>query len=176
MTEPADTISLAESFLKASLADCEAFRTWAGAADQAEALERIYYDGLPEPAHGAEEHSLAELQNYRPYAVIYTAEALGFQKLRVGAEAWQASGRLILRLYQDAPAGADSQPSADANRVFKNCLGAIISGLCDLCGQAGYLCFNAIRVDEGPYWGQPDDLPSHGVWLGAQLSIDWEGI
>ncbi len=176
MTAPAGSISLAQEHLRTMLADCDAFRTWAGAADQAEALERIHHEGLPAPANHADVFTLAELQAYRPYAVVYTGEENGFSRTLDAAGgdfSFASSGQLKLRLYQDAPESCGDEPSSDANLQFKNAIGQILDDLCELAGQPGYLAFNQITLDNGPYWAHPNSAPTEGVWQGVEIGIQW---
>ncbi len=178
MTAPAGTISLAQQALKTTLADVTAFRTFADAGDQAAALARIHMEGLPKPGDGRQ-HTRTELETYRPYAVIFTDDPRGLIKTvdaHSGAFDFAAAGRLKLRIFQDAVDQYDNGPTADANVVFKNHVGEIIDGLCGLAGQGGYLAFERIALDEGPYWGHPKLAPSQGVWQGAEIGIEWRGI
>ena len=178
MTEPAGCLSLAESYLKTMLANVPAFQTWAGAADVAAALLKIHLEGLPKPADGADSHTRAELEAYRPYAVIWMAEDNGLTLEHDATGAlfgFTDSGRLMLRLEQDCPDGVGDQPSSDANLQFKNSIGLIVDGLCALAGTAGYLAFERISVFDGPYWAHPDAVPGHGIFQGVELLFEWGG-
>jgi len=178
MTTPAGCLSLAEENLRLTLADATAFRTWCGAADQAAALARIYREGLPAPQHG-DNYTAEELSLYRPYAVVFTLEQAGLTKTLDSISAhyeFAAQGRLKLRLYQNCPGGFNDQPTSDANIQWKNSIGQIIDGLCDLAGQAGYLACSEIRVDAGPYWAHPKKVPVEGLWQGVELGIAWRGV
>ena len=178
MPDPAGGISLAQQYLKATLADVTAFRTWCGAADQAAALARIHHEGLPRPENG-HTHTRAELEDYRPYAVIYTAEQQGYTRQFVAADDsfdFDASGRLICVLYQNCGEINGDDPSADSNLTFRNSVGLIIDGLCDLAGQAGYLGFWRIVLDEPVCWPAKELIPATGLWQRAAFSVDWQGI
>jgi hypothetical protein len=174
MTTPAGSLSLAQDHLRTMLADAAAFRTWCSAADQAAALAKIFHEGLPKPANG-ETHTRAELENYRPYAVIFTDDQNGFSRNLDAEGSFEASGRLKLRLYQTADDDAGDEPTSDANLRFKNAVGAILDDLCAAVATAGYLAFERIRVDAGPYWAHPKLVPDQGVWQGVEIGIDWRG-
>jgi hypothetical protein len=177
MTTPAGCLSLAQENLRVTLADAAAFRTWCGAADRAAALLRIYHEGLPAPQTG-DTFTREELQQYRPYAVVFTQEQAGLTKTldSIGTHyQFAAQGRLKVRLYQNCPAGFRDQPTSDANLEWKNTVGAIIDDLCELAGQPGYLSFDEIRIDAGPYWSHPQLVPAEGIWQGVELGMAWRG-
>jgi len=170
---PIGPISLAQSHLRQMLADCPAFRTWASAADVTAALARIHQESLPPPAEHASEHTLAELHNYRPYALIWTAAENGLRLRADAASAeYEESGRLMIQLIQDVPADLAGQPAA-LDMAFKNSVGQIMADLCAHSGQAGYLCIRELGLAYGPYRTHPDDLPSLGDAIAVELIVDW---
>lgn len=176
MTEPAGCLSLAEQYLKVMLANVTAFRTWTETESEEEALAKIHLEGLPKPAADKDCHTRAELEAYRPYAVVFTGEDNGLTKWHDATGAlfeFVESGRLMLRLEQDCPDGVGDQPSSDANLQFKNTVGLIIDGLCALAGTAGYLAFERITVADGPYWSHPDAVPGQGLFQGCELLAEW---
>ena len=180
--DPLGTISLAEENLRTMLSASTAFQTFCGIdplGDQpaAEALARIYRDGLPGPADDTS-YTLAELQALRPYAVIFTADAHGLLLERDAAEQFEASGHIHVRLQRDCPSTYDDEPTSDANRDFKNFLGQIMNDLCSLRGQAasGQLMFDRLSLDYGPYWPTPQAAEAQGYWQGADLSVRWRGL
>ena len=174
MTAPAGSLMLAQDNAKKTLADVTAFRTWAGAADQAEALDRIYHDGLPPPAD-REGYSKDELELYRPCALIWTEEDAGF-----GAEAiatsgdafeWQGRGKIVITFEQNVPPEI-AEDLAEVDLRFKNSIGQIIDGLTDLFGGAGYLACLDLTMD-GPFRVRPDNEPDQGDWQIARLTLGW---
>ncbi|MFZ5785121.1 MAG: hypothetical protein ACOY3Y_01655 [Acidobacteriota bacterium] len=178
MLAPEGSLSLAQEHLRVMLADAPVFRAWCAAADQAEALAHVYHEGLPAPPDGVE-YSRDELESLRPYAVVFTAERAGFELLLSGiGETWDynASGRLILRLRENCPEGFGDEPTSEAGLRWKNTLGGIMQDLAELSGGEGYLHVQRVRLEDGPYWPHPNLIPSEGLWLGADLSIEWRGI
>lgn len=171
---PSGSISLAESALRTMLSTVGAFQTWCGAADAAAALARIHLDDLPDPAN-LEGYTLSELQDYRPYAIVFTAELSGYWSQCEGEEGWFSSaGRLMCHLEQDAAAAVGNRPTLDADQTFKNSLGAIVDGLREIRGQtAGHLQFKRIGVAAGPVTAHPDEIPAIGLYQRAVLQIDW---
>ena len=166
-TSPAGPISLAESVLRTTLADCTHFRSWVGAANQAQALDRIYLDGLPPPANNADSHTLSELQALRPFAVIYTEEQRGWRTRQnaAGTRHWFIhSGSLTVRFEQDSPSDALDDPG-ELDRRFRNTIGQIVSteddanpGLLELAGTPGYLAITGIEAS-GPFRSDDDQVP-----------------
>jgi hypothetical protein len=180
---PAGSISLAQELLRVTLSNCPNWQALCGApdgpVDQPTALGRIYHEGLPKPSGGGPVHTRDELIALRPYAVVFLPDARGFSRAQDAAGGtfeFLASGSMRLRLYRNCPESYNSEPSGDANLDWKNVIGQILDDLCGLAGQEGYLCFDAIRVVAGPYWGAPQDVPTLGVWQGVDLELDWKGL
>jgi len=175
MTAAAGTLSLAEQHLRASLAASTSWQAECCVSTAALALQRVYRDGLPPPADG-ETHTLQELQGYRPYALIYTAEREGFRREMEAVSShseFNARGSIMLSIFRESPDAAGDEPTADANQTFRNLIGKIIDEMCDLAGTAGYLAIESIRLVEGPYWPAPELIPVQGLWQAADLRIDW---
>jgi hypothetical protein len=176
---PSGALSVPQAALRLMLADCAAARTWLGAADQAAALARIHYDGLPAPANGAE-YTLEELTTYRPYAVIYTPDRRGLvyhlDAISTHSE-FRRNGAVCLRLYNSPDETDNDEPTSEANLKWKNTLGAILDGLADLAGTVGasgsYLAFDVMKLEEGPSWGHPKRAKTDGVYQWAEISFDW---
>lgn len=180
MTAATGSMGKAKANLRTTLADSATFRTLVAAANQAQALDDIYLEGLPTPAGGAEVHTLAELQDYRPLAVIFTAEENGYRRMRDSAGSFAAAGRLIIRLIRDAPDDDDTGPDADANVTWDNVIDGIIGDMCDDVlpenDPGGYLVFHNIGIDRGPDWSHPDDAADLGTFQWVELFVEWEGI
>lgn len=178
MTSAAGCISIAEEALRTMLADSATFRTLVGAANQAQALDDIYTDGLPEPADG-EALTLAELEGYRPYSVIFTAEENGVNReLEAGGDAlwYDQTGQIRLRLEQDCPTGLDDQPSSWSNQQWRITIGNITRELRDLAAkpnEADYLAIRQITVAEGPYWSDPNLAETQGNFQGVELLVTY---
>jgi len=170
------SLSLAQEGLRVMLSDCATFRLLCEADNREEALARLHHEGLPAPAGGSE-HTITELETYRPYGVIYTDERNGFKRTRVSTGAFASSGRLKLRLYRSCPDAYEDEPTSDANLDWKNIIGAIIAELCALAIAGGpeHLAFDDIAVDFGPYWSGPELAPTQGVWQAVELGIGWGG-
>jgi hypothetical protein len=175
VSDAAGCISLAEEYLRTTLADCAAFRVFVGAAGPSQARERIHLDTLPAPDGGADEHPLSELQELRPFAIVYTAEVDG---LRATADAvsdareFHYGGRLGIHLERDVPPEIAGDPQ-EVSRTFKNAVGQIIDGLAALAGTAGYLDSQTISLSAGPLRAHPDNYPTEGDHQWAIVEIEW---
>ena len=168
MTTPSGILSLPMKYLRDSLADCAAFRSFAGAAGQAEALARIHYFELTPPANG-EVYTKNEITALRPYAIVATQDRNGFAaELDAVSNHFEFadSGRLWLYVARTV---AGDQPDLD----FCNHLGAIVEGLCGLAGQAAYLAFSEISLEAGPFRGHHDLDPTEGEEQIAVFSVDY---
>lgn len=175
MTAPAGCLSLAQEYLRATLAASAAWQSECNADDADAAKERIYHHGLPAPASG-EAHTKQELMAYRPYAIVFTAEARGFTRtFEAGGDEFEFDqhGRLTLRLYRNSPDDSADEPTAAANLTWHNLVGEIIDQMCELAGGAGYLAFQTIGVLEGPYWSHPKVTETEGIWQGVDVLVEW---
>ncbi len=174
MTAPAGPISLAEEYLRATLADVTAFRTWCGAAGQAEALAKIHNDGLPAATDLENGYTKSELQDYAPYAIIETAEEAGY-RMRFSAvgssHEYADGGKLVLRLVQFVAVG-DKDDVKEAERKWKNAIGQIMAGLFGLAGGAGYLAITGLELEE-LFRFHPNDNPALGDQQGAMIGVEW---
>jgi len=169
MTTPSGIISLPMKVLRDSLGDSAAFRTFAGAADQAAALARIHYFELTPPANG-EVYTKVEIAALRPYAIVATQDRNGFSAELDGVSdhfEFADAGRLWLYLARSV---AGDSPDLD----FCNHLGAIVEDLCELAGQAGYLAFNEIALEAGPFRGHHDLDPTEGEEQIAVFSVEYD--
>jgi hypothetical protein len=179
MTAASGPISIAQEVLRTTLAATPAFRTWTKADDEAAALKRIHHFDLPTPQAGVGgEYTLGELEALRPFALCGTADQQGFRyglsAVGAGFE-FSGSGRLDLLLVQSAPHGV-LEPTAEADRLFKNTVGNILNGMCDLAGLGGYLAFTSIALERGPWWPDSTQIVAQGLWQAAALSLDWGAI
>ena len=173
MTTASGALSKAQDYMADMLAAGSAFQDWVGADDSTEAAARIYQDALPAPADG-NAHSLAELQGYRPYALIWTEPSGGFSRDIDSAGSgnfFRDNGRVRVMLEQDVPTAAESDV-AEAELLWRNTVGDIIDDLSELAGVAGYLSVTHLSVD-GPHRTHPDDVDSIGNSQYVQIAFDW---
>jgi len=165
-------LSLCEQNLRLTLADCAAFRAFAGAATQAQALARIHRIGLPKPSDGAS-YTKTELTNYHPLAIVYLSPARGLTRVRTADQVWADTGLAYVRLRRMAASVVKNQATTEELRTFANEIGDVVEDLCELSGQAGYLDFHRIGLEYGPVDGEAEDLPGLGIWLEAELFVEF---
>lgn len=171
LTAPAGSISLAVDNLRTTLADSAMFRTWTATANQAAALARIYYESLPPPGD-KNEHTLAELTAYRPYALVWTEPESGFTKRTDGFVAADESGVMLMRFIQTVDPSIANDP-AEISRRFINTLGTILDEMIALSWGGGYLAISEMKLEFGPYRGDPDEKSSQGDYVGADVQVTW---
>jgi len=171
---PAGSISLSEAALRTMLSTVAAFQTFAGAGDAAAALAKIHLGDLPDPAD-LTQYTLAELQGYRPYAIVYLSELDGYRSRLIGEPfSFDSAGRVMIHLEQDASGWAGNRPTRDADQEFLNAVGGIVDGLREIRGvAAGHLQFRSIRLVLGPVAAHPDEVPAVGLYQRAVLQLDW---
>lgn len=139
--------------LKATLADCTYFRTWQGNTwTQAQALEHIHSHGLPDPLDNAETHSLAELEKYRPFVEVYTAEEGITLELEASPNHYLDSGTIIARFEQSVLTSSYDKESAES--TFDDFMDNVVRtldtdnpGLVELAAVAGYFFFERLTVE-----------------------------
>lgn len=174
MTAPAGSIMLAQDNAKNTLADVTAFRTWAGASNQAEALALIYHDGLPPPAD-RESYTKAELELYRPCALFWTDPDAGFGSEVIATSGdvseWEDRGKIVFSLEENVPADI-AEDLSEVDLRFKNSIGQIMDGLKGLFGKAGYLACLKMDMD-GPHRVKPDNETDQGDWMIAIITLAW---
>lgn len=148
---------------RAMLRDCYWWRRLADETvpwEQAVAESHIHFDGLPPPSSKAD-HTLAELNNYRPFALMWTEQAAGL-RLRNDTAGYccvKPSGIIIVQIELLVPEGIAQFPTQVCQDVSKK-LGRIMQtgdsnqpGLFELSGLAGYLplieiqLFGYVRAD-----------------------------
>jgi hypothetical protein len=173
MTAPAGSLNLTVKYFRDMLAACTAFRAWTGDPDADSALERIHYEGLPAPADMVR-HTKRELENHRPFALVYIADSAGFARSVISTDGFDEQGTIILHLEQTAPENLGDDPSSDANVQWANTIGQIIDGLCDLRVDmaAGHVFLNRIRLMSRG-WASKDQAIAQGLFQRAILAIDF---
>lgn len=155
---PAGMVSLPLHYLRLSIADSAAFRTWVGASTQAEALARIYINRETTPT--------------RPFAVVawdrnWSREAISGG----GRNYFEQRGDLMLMFEDDIADGLDE---ADAYFTFTNTVGAIIEDIEELAGQAGYLNVVSIAVENGPARPTEDEKQETSDYYQALYRIGFQ--
>ena len=172
--------------LQTMLSKCTHFQTWHGEVwDEAVALAHIYLGGLPRPANNNDSHTLAELNDFRPYAIVYTELEGGitFSQRAAGAPAgspyffipqglmWIEFERLV-----------DTQDTEDNEAVEEEMvheMDLIMSSddtddvtLTSQAGAAGVLNFTAL-TGFGPFRIPQNDVPRYGDVVKYSMSLDW---
>lgn len=173
LTAATGGLALCETHLGAGLADCPAFQTFVGAADAAAAAERIHYNALPVPATDAAEIPPELYAEFRPLALISTDSASGFGLVANAFAEFAERGTLALELEQQYPADLLANP-AEAERRFKNAVGAVMEELMDRRNTAGFLALAAIDL-VAMFRVAETDAPAQGDWYRAVLRISHGG-
>lgn len=121
---PLGFVSEAEVALGTMLSKCEAFQSFVGAADDTEALARIYYGAIDRPA--ASTFTTAERASLYPYCLIETVEGGTAYKAVGASQCYGTSGSLRFMLCKfDDPL----LTHAENSRRHKNHWGQIIEQL-----------------------------------------------
>lgn len=166
-------VSLAQERARLTLADSTTFRTLVGAAGQAAALTCIYHDGLPPPANGSD-HSLAELQGYRPFAIVWTHPDNGHVLARDSGGlggSHQERGVILIDFEWDVATALADDRQAIALQAH-NAIGNIKKEMLALAGEYPYLDIMEIR-QAGYYRTRAQDVPRFGDAVSYQLECHW---
>jgi len=168
-------ISLAEEYLKASLAASSHFQALVEAENAEAALESIHNDGLPPPAAADGRYTKTELVGYHPYGIVATDPERGYATRfsaigSTGGHEYVDAGSLVLVLARIVP--AEETAIATAERAWKDVVGPILADLWAVAGLAGYLAVTAIELAELARY-HPDDEPEMGDAQQATLLVDW---
>lgn len=181
-TAATNVIAIAKERFRDSIAATTAFRTWEGnnwTVDQAKT--RIFYDALPPPATNAKSYTLAEIESYRPFCLVYKPVDGGLTLQHVangGHNRFTPSGVLIAKFERSVPTAQQNDPG-EADRRFENFLGALIQsndqnnpGLVELAGTSGYLNINEF-AELGPYRSLEDERTAIGDCQWYYLQVNW---
>jgi len=160
------------------LANSSTFQTLVGVANATAAKQSIHRQGLPKPADGRR-HTREELEDYRPYAVVYTDPEDGYQAVADGVNsdgfAFWETGDLVLRIERDATDEDGDEPTSEDNENWHTTVGQIIDDLKGLAGQGGYLAATAIRLINGISWNAPNTVHATGLFQSATIAVSWGG-
>ncbi len=179
-----------QQLLAKTLADCTEFRNLVGATDHASAFANIWHEALPPPAAGGNEYSLDELNDYRPYALVFLRDPSG-----MGASAqsslpgvWADRGSAWIRLVIDCPEELADNPTL-LDHLTKQLVGRIMRrppdetagsfcGLLDLAGRTnetdGYSYLATEQcVFKGWTKSSEADEAQQGAFILATLELTW---
>lgn len=113
---------------------------------------------------------LTALRLVRPFAIVGVGD-----EMTVGSNS--AAGSLTLFLEADIPAAYQGGFN-DAGLWWSNTLGAIITEMQALAGQAGYLDIAAENGFELVYFARakPEDIAAEGDHFQTEFKVSWSGI
>lgn len=177
-TPPTGPISQAQEVTRLTLAASATFQALTGAADANAALERIYHDNFPTAAAACDggDYTADELNDIRPCARVWTSMENGFRMQRTAAGSsgfeFNDSGVVMVELWRNVPPAIENNDT-EVDMTFKNLLGAIYEELGVLAGQGGYLAFQSLVMDEGPFRTHEDERPTKGYGQGVIFSLAW---
>lgn len=137
------------------IADVDEFRTWVGAADQAEALLRVYVAGVDEGSYT------------RPFALILTGAAPAARRYAGGSRDYHDQSGRVGVLFEDDASGDTLE---DELIAFLNDVGPIVSGILELAGQDGYPHLRSLTMAEAPRRSGEDEQDDY---LQVFFDADW---
>lgn len=177
-----------QQLLAKTLADCSEFRNLVGASSHSAAQARIWHEKLPLPADGRDRYTLAEWQEYRPFALLFTNDLDGSVGVRQASSpgAWSDRGTLRILFEIDTPASLAESPVL-LDQMVKQIIGRIIKrptdessstfkGLEDLAGDTNEVDgYSYLSIDQVSFrsWhrSSPSDTPGQGDFIYAWLEV-----
>ncbi len=136
-------------------------------ADATAAKLYIHQEGLPAPAARGI-HSLAELEGYRPYVLVWETV---YRVLRVSNTGWLAGGEAVLAFFKDVPSALAGDPSG-ASKAFRDTMKDLLADLAEASQvTAGYLAIESYAIEEGPFLVEPEDEHEQGLHQWCACSV-----
>lgn len=160
--------------MRVMLADSPTFRAWVFADNQAEALAKIYDEGLPLPNdREVMQYTVEELFNYRSYAEVYTQGVITVHDgVSSDSDDYAPSGEIAFGLFGTIPNEIKSNAREIVLR-FENLIGGVIGDLWSLSGNAGYLAMNACDMPEPWGVGTIKQEAAQGDEQHAHIVVGW---
>lgn len=180
MTTPTGIWAEPEVLLATMLSVCPAFQDFvdvggsSGGDEEDAALARIHYEGLPEPEDDETgQYTREELEEYRPCAIVTTVARGGWQAKPVAEQTWETSGRVAVGLYRSLSTTRHGLPTAEDIADMRSDVSEILEELLSLPWEEPYLAPKQVRVTDGPFFGDPEDVPSEGLWIGVEIEVEY---
>lgn len=173
-TTPLGAISLAQDYLRKTLADCATWRTWVGAIDQAQSLNRVHLVGIAPPS--GDIYTRSELERKRPFAIVAMSPEGGFSARHIaggGVREYGQSGAISIQIVDDVQREI-AENFAEIDIRFNNNVGQIIDEMKVLSGQAGYLAIDTLEVESGPFRSHEDEESGVGDLIAIDLRVTWD--
>ena len=170
----ADSIlTKARNLLMVTIADAAAFRTWTGAADRTQALNRIYKREVPALRAGAE-YTREELERIRPFVEVWDEDEEGYDSRPIAHQTRLHSGVFIAQFEQEIPSHLLESPEKALDE-FVNTVMLIkdqMEVLPDAANGHEYLTFGPITKigEDRTDTERPSDM---GQFMQCGLSFAW---
>lgn len=171
VTPAAGVFSLAQELLRVSIADSATFRTLVDADTQAKALERIHLDELP-PAKSKKGYEKKELQQYRPYVILWAGGYRGQHSATGSAYEYERSGAFKVQFVLDIDQEV-SHNGGEVGRRFMNTVIQIVEDMLALSGQAGYLAIEDFDIAEAWTRTAEEQLETEGDAATIEVEFRW---
>lgn len=174
-------LTISEQLLANTLAGATQFQVDTGSENSAEALTHIYFDSLP-PSEDGDAFKPEELIEIRPFAIVaIDPYGDGYSWGKIGSNAWDDAGRLLLIFNYNVPDELSNDNEA-LMRWFKNRIGNIMRpdpdvfggyvGLTDLAHTAGFHASTRMRF--GQYGrGDQELLQTQGDFVLGTVIVEW---
>ena len=176
LAEPSGYISKPVEAIRLALADAAALRAWLGVDNQADALDRIYLDALPQPPNGADVHSKQELQQYRPFLIVGVPDnGLVVAKRAEAGSKHQTTGG-VCHVYFERATPATCENHSQATRTWSNIVGDVLFDMLEITGVYPYPEIGQANLIQAPFRSHWDDWDALGDYQGAEFALDFGPI
>jgi len=171
MPSPAGGLSLSVHYASKVIAASATFQTLVGEPTEDGALAHVYRWRLPDPASGGA-YTLAELQSYRPYALVAPSPEGAYRRSRDAEASFDSGGAIAVRIIRDLPSsGTDAEKDVAWDDIVSKIIDEIVSP--SIVNAAGYLAVETVSIDYGPYRNDEDDIADEGIIQGVDLTLTW---
>lgn len=162
--EPTGVEGIPYKKLRDMISESAAFRTWVGAANVTEALDRIHYHGFKAP-----------VTKLRPYALVGPSTVDGFSGRKIAGGSKNTYGviyRLLMNLAEDVD---NEQDVNDQRTTFFNTTGAIFVEVMALAGADEWLDIEGWDRPEGGMLTGKNDRQDHPVMIDSLYEFEFSG-
>lgn len=152
--EPAGSLSLTLTNVRALIAGSAAWRKWTGKSTEKDAAASVYLVGLPLPHEldgGPDNagYTAAQFAELRPFCLINFHHRDGAESDQVAQSAFVDTQRILFS-FEDSVASEDAGHYQDAVLLFLNNAGAVLDELKGLAGTDDLVNVHKFRMEKAP--------------------------
>ena len=171
---PTNCWTSSEQAIADAVANSARFQQIVGVSNATDATALVFGEQIADPETG-ETYDLAELQNLKHYAQVYSADENPYGKRRSPTSRFEPFGSVILfieRLVTDWDQNATDAPES-VHRWSKNRAGDVVDQIISYLDDNGGPFIRTVVVTDGPGLNSREKWKTQGMWQGIEFTIDW---